>query len=202
MTCNSVRSALTNSTTIENLNKRTKAWQLAVYIPDREKPPTMSVIGVPFPTVTYPLPLASEKASTSSDPSDPTNSQAIESENNHTDLGHHAKRDAKAKRTFAILRMEPGRNPWDLGAVGNWKTVMGNNVLDWFLPIRRSPLCNHESGISQFALGAHFEKLKADNGLISENDTRRSRPSSGRESRHHSHRGSGDIKLQYYNQPP
>lgn len=199
MTCSSVHFALTNLTTIENLNRWTKAWQLAVYIPDREKPPTMGVIGAPFPTITYPLPLASEKASTSSNPSESPNGEAIEPEHNNTDLAHHAERDAKAKRTFAILRMEPGRNPWDLGPVGNWKTVMGNNVLDWFLPIRRSPLCNHESEISQFVLGKDFEKLKADNSLALESDPR---SSSGRKTRHHSYRGSGDIKLQKHTEPP
>jgi len=203
MTCSSGHFALTNLTTIEHLNHKTKAWQLAVYIPDREKPPTMGVTGAPYPTVTYPLPLASEKSSTSPAPSDTTSDQPVEPENNHTDLTHHAERDAKAKRTFAILRMEPGHSPWDLGAAGNWKSVMGTNVLDWFLPVRRSPLCNHESAISQFKLGKHFDRLMADNGLVSVDE---SRPSSGRRrSRRHSHRGSAnkrEVEMQKYNQQP
>ena len=206
MTCSSGRFALTNLTTIENLNRHTKAWQLAVYIPDREKPPTMGVTGVPYPTVTYPLPLASKKPRTSPVPSDSTNDETVELENNHTGLPHHAERDARAKRTFAILRMKPGHSPWDLGAAGNWKAVMGTNVLDWFLPIRRSPLCNHESAISQFKLGKHFDKLMADNGLVSGNEMSSARPSSARrKSRRHSHRGSAskrEIEMQKYSQQP
>ncbi len=206
MTCSAGHFALANLTTIENLNKRTKAWQLAVYIPDRQKPPTMGVTGEPFPTVTYPLPLASEKQNTSPAPSDTSNGETVAIENNHTDLAHHAERDARAKRTFAILRMEPGQSPWDLGAVGNWKSVMGSNVLDWFLPIRRSPLCNHESAISQFKLGKHFDKLMADNGLVSASDTGSAHPSSGRRrSRRHSHRGSArrrEVEMQKYSQQP
>jgi palmitoyltransferase len=203
MTCSSGHFALTNVTTIESLNKTTKAWQLAVYIPDREKPPTMGVTGVPYPTVTYPLPLASEKSSTSPAPSDTTGEQPVEPENNHTDLPRHAERDARAKRTFAILRMEPGHSPWDLGAAGNWKDVMGTNMLDWFLPIRRSPLCNHESAISQFKLGKHFDKLMADNGLVLGNET--SPSSARRKSRRHSHRSSAsrrDAEMQKYSQQP
>jgi hypothetical protein len=61
MICSLGHFALAKLTTVENLNKRTKAWQLAVYITDREKPPTMGVTGTPYATVTYPLPLASEK---------------------------------------------------------------------------------------------------------------------------------------------
>ena len=203
MTCSAGHFALTNLTTIESLNKKTKAWQLAVYIPDREKPPTMAVTGIPYPTVTYPLPLTSEKSSTSPAPSDMTSEQPVEPENNSTDLPHLAERDARAKRTFAILRMEPGRNPWDLGAAGNWKSVMGTNVLDWFLPIRRSPLCNHESTISQFKLGKHFDKLMADNGLVSGNETRPS--SARRKSRRHSHRDGAsrrEVEMQKYSQQP
>jgi palmitoyltransferase len=206
MTCSSGHFALANLTTIENLNKRTKAWQLAVYIPDREKPPTMGVIGTPYPTVTYPLPLASEESSTSPAPSDTTSEQPVQPENNHTDLTHHAERDARAKRTFTILRMEPGQSPWDLGVVGNWKSVMGTNVLDWILPIRRSPLCNHESTISQFKLGKHFDKLMAENGLSLGNGTRNARHSStGRRTRRHSHRGSSgrrEVEMQKYSQRP
>jgi palmitoyltransferase len=164
------------------------------------------VTGEPFPTVTYPLPLISEKPSMSPAPSDTTNAETVETENNHTDLPHHAERDARAKRTFAILRMEPGHSPWDLGAADNWKSVMGTNVLEWFLPIRRSPLCNHESAISQFKLGKHFDKLMADNGLVLGNETRSVRHSSGRRKpRRHSHQGSAsrrEVEMQKYSQQP
>ncbi|POS86719.1 hypothetical protein EPUL_002462 [Erysiphe pulchra] len=57
-------------------------------------------------------------------------------------------------RTFVILKTNEGENPWDLGSrLLNWKTVMGNNILDWFLPIHRSPCCNHDNPESQFDFG-------------------------------------------------
>jgi palmitoyltransferase len=206
MSCSAGNFALKNLTTIESLNKRTKAWQLAVYIPDHKKQPIMGVTGEPFPTVTYPLPLVSEKSNSSPAPSDTTNEETVETGNTHKDLAHHAERDARAKRTFAILRMEPGRSPWDLGVADNWKSVMGTNMLDWFLPIRRSPLCNHESAISQFKMGKHFDKLMADNGLASGIDRLGTRHSSRRrKSRRHSHRGStswSGVEMQKYSQQP
>jgi palmitoyltransferase len=206
MTCSAGHFALSNLTTIENLSKRTKVWQLAVHIPDRRQSPATGIMGAPFPTVTYPLPIVSEKPSASLASSDTANGETFEIEARHTDLAHHAERDAKATRTFAILQMEPGQNPWDLGAVGNWKSVMGTNLLDWFLPIRRSPLCNHEGAISQFKLGKDFDKLMAENGLFIGNSTLDARPSSGRrKSRRHSRKGSAgvrDVEMQKYRQQP
>jgi palmitoyltransferase len=74
-----------------------------------------------------------------------------------------SERDLQATRTFAILPMlQAGENPWDLGTrLLNFKTVMGTNLLDWFLPIRRSPCCNHEDAQSQYAMGPGVELLKS-----------------------------------------
>jgi palmitoyltransferase len=79
-----------------------------------------------------------------------------------------SERDLQATRTFAILQMlQTGENPWDLGSrILNFKTVMGSNLLDWFLPIQRSPCCSHEDGESQFALGPAVELLKSSVGFI------------------------------------
>lgn len=72
-------------------------------------------------------------------------------------------RDLQATKTFAILNMlEPGDNPWDLGSrYLNWKSVMGANAFDWFLPFRQSPCCNHEDPESHFELGPAVELLRA-----------------------------------------
>jgi len=72
-------------------------------------------------------------------------------------------RDLQATKTFAILNMlEPGDNPWDLGSrYLNWKSVMGNNMFDWFFPFRQSPSCNHEDPESYFELGPAVESLRA-----------------------------------------
>jgi palmitoyltransferase len=77
-------------------------------------------------------------------------------------------RDLKANRTFAILKMlEPGDNPWDLGTkIANWETVMGISVWDWFLPVRRSPCCNHEDTESHFMIGPWVDLLRCKVGFL------------------------------------
>lgn len=71
-------------------------------------------------------------------------------------------RDRQATRTFAILNMvQAGENPWDLGsALANWESVMGYHVIDWFLPIRRSPCCNHEDSESHFMVGPAVDRVR------------------------------------------
>jgi palmitoyltransferase len=83
-------------------------------------------------------------------------------------------RDLNATRTFAVLKMlEPGDSPWDLGQpLLNWQTVMGINMLDWFLPIRRSPCCKHEDSESQFQIGPAVDYLRARFSFISDADVR------------------------------
>lgn len=51
MSGSSLQFAFLNSTTIENLTRRTKVWQLAFYIAR----PLSSQAGIGFPSVTYPL---------------------------------------------------------------------------------------------------------------------------------------------------
>lgn len=71
-----------------------------------------------------------------------------------------ASRDLGATRTFAILTTNDGDNPWDLGSyIANFKTVMGNSVMDWFLPTT-SPCSIHEDPESQFALGEAVNQLR------------------------------------------
>ncbi|KAK2624856.1 hypothetical protein QTJ16_006049 [Diplocarpon rosae] len=82
-------------------------------------------------------------------------------------LGGVSDRDLLASRTFAILSMPQGSNPWDLGSrLLNFKAVMGTKMFDWFLPLKRSPCCNHEGTESQFALGPDVQRCKKRAGLI------------------------------------
>ena len=68
-------------------------------------------------------------------------------------------------RTFAILHTKPGENPWNLGPLGNFKTVMGNHWYDWLLPIKYSPICNHDRGESDFPLGPAVDRLRKEAGI-------------------------------------
>ncbi|TVY48039.1 Palmitoyltransferase [Lachnellula occidentalis] len=71
-------------------------------------------------------------------------------------------RDLSATKTFAILNtLEPGDNPWALGSgLANWKSVMGNGVIDWFLPVHQSPCSYHEDPESHFAIGPSVDRLR------------------------------------------
>ena len=69
-------------------------------------------------------------------------------------------------RVFAILESPRGFNPWDLGALDNVRQVLGYNILDWFLPMRRSPCASHTDGGSMFKLGSQVQRLKEDAGLV------------------------------------
>lgn len=131
------RFILANMTNVDLLKKRL-SYQLAVRVP----------LGTPsterFMTITYPLPRGV-----------PNGTAAPEPEG----------RDRFARRTFAVLRTEPGENPWDLGWRRNWTEVMGHTPLDWLLPIKRSPCARHECAESEYPYGKLVPELKARYGL-------------------------------------
>lgn len=176
MTGSSLQFVISNLTTIENYNKRHRAWLLAVLIPPSFSIPKEGN----YPHITYPLSLpANEKvpSSVSSSPPSAPHDRII----NEPEAP--SERDAKATRTFAILQLGVGLNPFDLGAIENWKSVMGNNFLDWVLPIKQSPCRNHESHESQFKTGRWVEELLVEVGFMSERDMRKPQPFTGRKRR-------------------
>lgn len=74
---------------------------------------------------------------------------------------------APVPRRFAILETPRGLNPWNLGSpYRNFKAVFGENFIDWLLPLKHSPCCDHSSQISEFPLGPEFEVLLVDAGLV------------------------------------
>lgn len=68
-------------------------------------------------------------------------------------------------KTFAILHSKPGENPWDLGLLKNFKTVLGEHWYDWIIPIKHSPCCNHDRGDSQFPIGAAVSRICESAGI-------------------------------------
>ncbi|PVH86213.1 zf-DHHC-domain-containing protein [Cadophora sp. DSE1049] len=101
-------------------------------------------------------------------------------------------RDLKAMRTFGILSMQDvGQNPWDLGsALLNVKSVMGNSILEWFLPIRRSPCCNHESTESYYAIGPYVENVRRAAGFVKDHGSQNASQNPPRRRRKHRRRKS------------
>ena len=138
MTGSSLQFALLNTTTIENLSRRTKVWTMAVHMP---QPPETST---GFRTISF-------STATSS-----TDSNALAEE-----------QTSGAIKTFAILHTKPGENPFDLGMHQNFKTVMGDHWYDWLLPIKPSPCCNHDRKDGQFAMGPVVQRMRAEAGITS-----------------------------------
>ena len=154
-----------NSSTIENLNRHTKVWTLAILIP-RPQDFYAARSGLPpmFPTVTYPE-TGSEQSETA-----PPNTP---------------------RREFAILHTRPGENPWDLGSrFANLCEVMGYSIFDWFVPLRHSPCADHSGQESAFALGPVVQRLRREAGIIEEDSVsegQQTRTGGSRKKRRRSH---------------
>jgi palmitoyltransferase len=124
--------------------------QLAIRVPQHTEPTPYVHI------VTYPLP-------------EPGNAGA----GSNSSSGHDnplAARDRLATRKFAVVRTQLGENPWDLGPYQNWKAVMGTNMLDWLLPIRKSPCVYEENNESFYRMGSLYDELRARYSLPPVND--------------------------------
>lgn len=143
MALTSLRYILTNLTNIDMFS-RTRISYLAVNIP-LESPPSSY-----YATITYPLeqPTLLPPAPPLGAPTDPAPTLPS------------GARDLRAQRKFAILRVESRENPWDLGFARNWTSVMGHTPLEWFLPIKHSPCCDHDSMESDYPTGPLLYELK------------------------------------------
>ncbi|KAJ5966323.1 Palmitoyltransferase pfa5 [Penicillium waksmanii] len=146
MTLSSLQLAALNLTTIENLSRRSVVWTLAIRVPEHllARLFTMNSSWAPtFRMVTYPL-----------ESSAPAQAQTTE----------HA---VAERHVFAILHTQPGENPFSLDSpLKNMQEVMGNNIIDWFLPLKHSPCADHSSQESAFALGPVVTRLKQEAGLL------------------------------------
>jgi len=140
MTATSIRYILVNLTTIDYLKSKNVVHQLAIRVPQGTRPSQS------YNVITYPLPK-------STDTTNPT-LQTITTESS-------SPRDQLATRTFAIVKTEMGENPWNLGYYRNWKSVMGDNLIDWLLPIKGSPCAQYENGESFYEMGPLYQELRA-----------------------------------------
>ena len=145
MTISSLQLAMFNLTTIENLNRRSVVWTIAVRVPDHVLNKFNAQCVPTFRTVAYPLqPVPSGPEAPHEDPA------------------------TGERHVFAILQTQPGDNPFDLGsAFKNLQQVLGFNVLDWLLPLKQSPCADHSSLESAFALGPVITRIKREAGLES-----------------------------------
>lgn len=147
MSLSSIQLAMLNLTTIENINRHSVVWTLAIRVPDHMLDrlwATDSPWAPTFRMVAYPL-----QPPTS--PSEPQTTGPSPGE----------------CHVFAILHTLPGENPFSLGShLKNLQQVMGQSILDWLLPLKHSPCADHSSSESAFALGPVVTRLKQEAGLV------------------------------------
>ncbi|PWY96465.1 zf-DHHC-domain-containing protein [Aspergillus sclerotioniger CBS 115572] len=145
MTLSSLQLAMLNMSTIENLNRRSAVWTLAIRVPNKmlAKLNPESRWAPTFRTITYPLPPASL---------DPEAAREYQ--------------PAGEKHVFAILQTLPGENPFDLGSpFRNLQQVLGYSIIDWLLPFKQSPCADRTTGGSFYELGPVVSRLKKEAGL-------------------------------------
>ncbi|KAF2454203.1 hypothetical protein BDY21DRAFT_353283, partial [Lineolata rhizophorae] len=132
MTMSTLWMTSSNLTTIENLNKGSQVYNIAVLlkpdaaIPNPSQPGANQDAGTApgYGTITYPLLLQAHQSETA---------RSVGPESSSS-------RPSPPRRTFAVLSTRPGMNPWDLGSVwANLCSLMGNSFDQWFLPIKPSP---------------------------------------------------------------
>ncbi|PLB45885.1 zf-DHHC-domain-containing protein, partial [Aspergillus steynii IBT 23096] len=155
MTLSSLQLAMFNLSTIENINRQSVVWTLAIRVPnhvlakfnpDTQWAPT-------FRTITYPLP-----------PMPPPNLQP------GAEYQHFP--PPAEQHVFAILQTLPGENPFDLGSpFKNLQQIMGFSLFDWILPLKHSPCADHNDQETTFAFGPVVSRLKLDAGLESSVET-------------------------------
>ena len=148
--------AIINSTTIENLSRKTKVWYLAIYI-SPEALEEAHAKNIPLKLISYPRP--------------PEEQLQMLQQNGAQDVQAEAAQQSQGLsmstgyRTFAILETEPGANPFHLGPLANFQQIMGETIWEWLSPIRPSPCSKHDDPVSLYKLGPLVEEEKAKVGL-------------------------------------
>lgn len=146
MTATSGKYVLENITNIDALRSDME-YILAVRVP------LDTLSAQDYWTVTYPLPRP----------------EGLTHDGNGNPL---APRDESARKTFAVVRTQPGENPWDLGPWRNFKTVMGNNIFEWLLPIKHSPCCDQDDMRSDYEMGPVIDRIRERYNLPKFNEPR------------------------------
>lgn len=154
MSGSSLQFVLENLSTIENLGRKSKTMWLAIYI----SPVDAARIRQTHNTIIFAIGMRPKIPHQSADhATQPTTA---------TTTDPAIKINPSAIREFVIVQTAPGQNPWNLGFAENFKQVMGNNILEWLLPIKRSPCCRRSGGEeSRFRMGSVVEEMKRGLGI-------------------------------------
>lgn len=147
--------AITNITTIENLQRRTKIWHLACYVTPAQVQEA-SAKGLRLDMISYPRPREEQLEGSKQ-------SWWVAPSGSNTTSTSSPANAPMVHRVFAILQSDPGQNPFDLGHLRNWQEVMGETIWAWF-SINQSPTTRHGE-FSMYKLGPVFKDMKKRTGL-------------------------------------
>ena len=148
MAISSIYFVLKNLTTIENLARKVAIWNFAVRLP-------ASAQGFP--------PRPDHSGSLDAPPVGIANESQSDLEHGRSSLAPINPADPPP---IAVLQTERGENPWDLGTWENWRSIMGSRVIDWVLPVRYSPTCDHDGTECAYPLGPVVRRLRQRHGLL------------------------------------
>jgi palmitoyltransferase len=199
----SLEFAFRNTTTIDNYDRRSHVYYIAVHVPHTTFERLTQAQRDSIRWITYPRPpseqlhLLEDNGANYPQPGSEVQTQQPQDLNGAQQIAA-ARTQTQTQRTFAILEAEPGANPYDLGPFNNLKTVMGNSVLEWLSPIHHSPCTQQRprSPQSLYKMGPLVYKLKKRAGIAEEGDRqrygagkgkrkRRRKPASPTETPHH-----------------
>jgi len=163
MTSTTTQFILRNTTTIDNLSAATKVYQIAIYDPfappvnSRDSIYTSATTEHGTPTLDWQTPQLPQSSAAIKRLTFPDADPAL------------ANMGMVPRRTFVVAKTEPGENPWRLEKrIDNFKEVMGERVLDWFLPIRNSPCAIRNVGKDREAIAGYREGMYRFNPVLIE----------------------------------
>jgi palmitoyltransferase len=187
MSISSLQFAFENTTTIENINKRSQVYFLAIYVSeitfskmDQDQRDSIRWISYPRPAEEQLQVLQNAganhpEATINVTPPPPVHIPSLTTHSPAPPPSAQQPSPPPTTRMFAILETEPGANPFDLGAVNNFKEVMGKNIFDWILPLKPSPCAQRRSPYSMYKMGRVVYKMKKHAGILEEDDRARYR---------------------------
>ncbi|KAK4994129.1 Palmitoyltransferase pfa5 [Elasticomyces elasticus] len=165
--------ALSNRTTIENIDRARQSMFLAILISETgqaiQPPSPPSELAVPpkrGPVTLGRIPDKVAWAGVITYPLFPGSPLQPISSSRESAASALPKGTARPPRTFAIVLTPPGMNPWALEPLENFRAVMGKRVWDWLIPLRYPPCCDHNRQDGFYPMGATFDQLKRAAGIL------------------------------------
>ena len=191
MCSSSLQFALQNTTTIENLSKKSYVWFVAVHMPEQVLQKYYASGRNDLRLITHPRPASEQLQMLQQNGGGPPSSAqsfthtvgpsapaAAHITSTSTGAPHLAMQNGAPPpmtRTFAILESKPGQSPFFVSHWTNFREVMGYTIFDWFAPVRASPCTNHADPESMYKTGGALHAMKEEAGILEDEPRKRHR---------------------------